>query len=41
MKKCKTVGCTNQGKQMFQIAPGTTVWLCNTCVEEMKSNGEQ
>ena len=30
MKKCKTVGCTNQGKQMFQIAPGTTVWLCNT-----------
>jgi hypothetical protein len=40
MKKCETFGGTIQGRQMFQVAPGTTVRLCNTCVEEMKRNGD-
>lgn len=35
MKRCETFDCSNWGKQMFQIASGTTVWLYNTCLKEM------
>ena len=36
MKKCETFGCSNQGAQMYQIAPGTNVWLCKVCIQEAK-----
>ena len=36
MKKCETFGCSNPGAQMYQIAPGTNVWLCKVCIQEAK-----
>ena len=35
MKKCETFGCRDIAKQMYQIAPGTNVWLCDKCKKEM------
>ena len=35
MKKCETFGCREMAKQMYQIAPGTNVWLCDKCKKEM------
>ena len=35
-KKCDTFGCQNTGVQMYQIAPGTSVWLCAKCIEIIK-----
>ena len=35
MKKCETFGCRDNAKQMYQIAPGTNVWLCDKCRKEM------
>ena len=34
-KKCETFGCRDIAKQMYQIAPGTNVWLCDKCSKEM------
>ena len=36
MRKCEMFGCTNSGAQMYQIAPGTSVWLCGQCMKELK-----
>ena len=33
MKKCENFGCSTAGKQMYQIAPGTNVWLCSKCAK--------
>jgi aspartate carbamoyltransferase regulatory subunit len=38
-KKCETFGCRDIAKQMYQLAPGTNVWLCDKCKKEM--DGEQ
>ncbi len=35
VKKCETFGCREIAKQMYQIAPGTNVWLCDKCKKEM------
>ncbi len=35
-KKRETFGCREISNQMCQIAPGTNVWLCNKCHEEME-----
>ena len=40
MKKCEIFGCKRAGMQMRQIAPGTNVWLCAECIEEMKQTDE-
>ncbi len=37
MKRCESFGCSNEGVQMFQVAPATNVWLCAKCVEEMRN----
>ena len=39
MKKCETFGCRDFAIQMYQLAPGTNVWLCGKCKKEM--DGEQ
>ena len=36
IKKCETFGCPDIAKQMYQIAPGTNVWLCGKCKKEME-----
>lgn len=36
MKKCETFECTAKGTRMCQVAPGTTLWLCAKCAEEIK-----
>ena len=36
MKKCETIGCSNAGVQMFQVAPATNVWLCRNCIERVE-----
>ena len=41
MKKCETFGCSNPGHQMYQIAPGTNVWLCKVCIQEAKQDEER
>ncbi len=35
MRKCENFGCQDIAKQMYQIAPGTNVWLCDRCSKEM------
>ncbi len=35
IKKCETFGCRDIAKQMYQLAPGTNVWLCDKCKKEM------
>ena len=35
MKQCETFGCRDIAKQMYQIAPGTNVWLCDKCKKEI------
>ncbi len=30
-RKCETFGCPNTAEKMFQLAPGTNIWLCRTC----------
>ncbi len=35
MKKCENFGCRDIATQMYQIAPGTNVWLCDKCSKEM------
>ena len=37
-KKCETIGCRNPSTQMFQIAPGTNVWLCDKCKEQAEAD---
>ena len=37
MKKCENFGCSTAGKQMYQIAPGTSVWLCGKCLRELNN----
>ncbi len=37
MKRCESFGCSNEGVQMYQVAPATNVWLCAKCVEEMRT----
>ncbi len=37
MKRCESFGCSNEGVQMYQLAPATNVWLCANCREEMKN----
>ncbi len=37
MKRCESFGCSNEGVQMYQVAPATNVWLCAKCVEEMQN----
>ncbi len=40
IKKCETFGCQESGSQNLQIAPGTTVWLCQSCAyRETKALG--
>ncbi len=38
MKKCENFGCSTAGKQMYQIAPGTNVWLCSKCGTELNND---
>ena len=35
MKKCDTFGGRDFAIQMYQLAPGTNVWLCDKCKKEM------
>ena len=37
MKPCESFGCSNEGVQMYQLAPATNVWLCAKCIEEMEN----
>ncbi len=40
IRKCETFGCQEPGSQNLQIAPGTTVWLCQSCAyRETKALG--
>ncbi len=40
VRKCETFGCQEPGSQNMQIAPGTTVWLCQPCAyRETKALG--
>ena len=40
IRKCETFGCHKSGSQNLQIAPGTTVWLCQSCAyRETKALG--
>ena len=41
MKKCETFACPNLGTQMYQLAPGTNVWLCDDCVKQLKRELEK
>ena len=36
MKKCGVFACPNLSVQIYQVAPGTLVWLCDQCVKEME-----
>ncbi len=36
IRKCETFGCPNIGLQMYQVAPGTNVWLCVRCIQELE-----
>jgi ribosomal protein L37AE/L43A len=38
-KKCETFGCAKPGAQMYQIAPGTNIWLCQHCGRELRKDG--
>ena len=31
----------NKSDQMYQIAPGTIVWLCDECIKEMEIEVEK
>jgi len=33
MKHCNVMGCPNVAVRMYQIAPGTNVWLCQKCID--------
>lgn len=35
-KKCETFGCPNIGLQMYQVAPGTNLWLCGRCIQQLE-----
>ena len=40
IRKCETFGCQESGSKNLQIAPGTTVWLCQSCAyRETKALG--
>ena len=41
IRKCETFGCLNIGLQMYQVAPGTNVWLCAKCIKEMEKEKEK
>ena len=36
MKKCEVFACPNLSVQIYQVAPGTLVWLCDECVKEIE-----
>lgn len=38
MEKCETIACRNRATQMYQIAPGTNVWLYADWIEQMKKD---
>ena len=31
--RCDMIGCERPPVRMYQLAPGTTVWLCDECVK--------
>ena len=37
IRKCETFGCRKIARQMYQLAPGTNIWLCDRCIEELQS----
>ena len=37
MKRCESFGRSNEGVQMYQVAPATNVWPCAACVVEMQN----
>ena len=37
IRKCETFGCRKIARQMYQLAPGTNIWLCDRCIEEFQS----
>lgn len=41
MKKCETFGCANPGAQNYLIAPGTSLWLCKSCIQEIQKQGQK
>jgi len=36
LKKCEVFACPNLSVQIYQVAAGTLVWLCDECVKEME-----
>ena len=36
IRKCEIFGCQDIATQMCQIAPGTSVWLCDKCSKEIE-----
>ena len=41
MKKCEVFACPNKSDRIYQIAPGSTVWLCDQCIKEMEADIEK
>ena len=41
MKKCEVFACPNRASQMYQMAPGTSAWLCQGCINSMERLVEQ
>jgi len=41
MTKCEVFACPNKGSRMYQMAPGTNVWLCDECKEDMEKPVER
>ena len=32
-KKCEVFGCLNPADKMYQLGPGTNVWMCQDCID--------
>jgi len=41
MKKCEVFACPNESDQMYKMAPGSIVWLCDECIKEMEFEVEK
>ena len=41
MKKCEVFACPNRASQLYQMAPGTSAWLCQECINSMERLLEQ
>lgn len=41
MKKCEIFACPNRGVQLYQMGPGTNVWLCQRCIHAMEKQVER